>query len=419
MKTRNTWKRLAFGVALAVPMALAAGCASPGGGGGGGGGGGSTEDEKIELIAFDYYTDEPSHTNMGDRLTECAAEVNATIDHQSVPYPQYNPKVLQQVSTKTLPDILMINNPDLPQFASTGALRPLTDLDIDTSVFLESVLEVGKYEDELYGLAPNVNSLVLFYNKKMLEEAGVEVPTTWDELGAAAKKLTEGERYGFTYSASTGTEGTWTFIPFLWSNGGSQLELTAPEAVEALTFYTGMALDGYVSKSVVNWSQADAKDQFASGKAAMMINGPWQIPSLNDTEGLEWGSATIPVPEAGDTPIAPLGGELWTVPVSDPDREARSAHVVACLNSEEKQLETALTNNTVPSNKNAAAQLVEEQPEMKSIVETVTTAYPLTGDSGLKWPDVNTALSAAIQAVITGQASPEEALATAQAAVGE
>ncbi|WP_022884720.1 sugar ABC transporter substrate-binding protein [Glaciibacter superstes] len=398
-------------LAAALPMILLAGCSSAAEE--------STEGKTIELSVLDYYTDEPSHSNMEKRLTACAADVDATIDHQSVPSPQLNAKILQQISTKTLPDILMVNNPDLPQFAETGALRPLTELDVDTSAFYPSVLEVGKYKDELYGLAPNVNSLALFYNKTMLDEAGVAVPTTWDELGAAAATLTQGDRYGFAYSAASGTEGTWTFIPFLWSNGGSQLELDAPEAIEALDFYTGLARDGYVSKSVVNWSQADAKDQFTSGLAAMMINGPWQIPSLEETEGLEWGSTTIPVPAAGDTPIAPLGGELWTVPVTTPDREARAASVIECLNGPENQLETALTNNTVPSNESVAQELIAQAPLMESIVETVSTANSLTSDSGLKWNDVNAALSAAIQAAVTGQQTPEEALKTAQSTVGE
>ena len=52
-----------------------------------------------------------------------------------------------------------------------------------------------------------------------------------------------------------------------------------------------------MSTSVVNWSQADAKDQFAAGKAAMMINGPWQIPSLNDTAGTRVGQRPHPGPE--------------------------------------------------------------------------------------------------------------------------
>ena len=410
MNLTTTLRRSAALAAVALPLALLTAC------------GGSSDDAAagggaLELTALDYYTDEPSHGNTQQRLSDCAAEVGATITQSSVPSAQYNAKVLQQVSTKSLPDVLMVNNPDLPQFASTGALAPLDDLGVDTSAYLPSVLETGRYEGDLYGLAPNVNTLVLFYNKTMLDQAGVAVPTTWAELESAAAALTTPEHYGFTYSASTGTEGTWTFIPFLWSNGGSQLELTSPAAEEALSFYTGLAEKGYVSTSVVNWTQADAKDQFAAGKAAMMINGPWQIPSLDETAGLEWASTTIPVPAAGDTPVAPLGGELWTVPRGEPAKEKAAASIVTCMNDPQTQLDMALDTNTVPSNATAADQLAQQQPDMASIVETVTTAKALTEDSGLKWPAVNEALSTAIQAVISGQATVPDALATAQTAV--
>ncbi|NAZ75440.1 extracellular solute-binding protein [Kineococcus sp. T13] len=411
MTTR--FRRSAALAALALPLALLTAC------------GGSSDDSAgsdasgggLELTALDYYTDEPSHGNTQKRLSDCAAEVGATITQSSVPSAQYNAKVLQQISTKSLPDVLMVNNPDLPQFASTGALAPLSDLGVDTSAYLPSVLETGRYEDELYGLAPNVNTLVLYYNTTMLQEAGLAVPTTWAELEAAAAQLTTPDRYGFAYSAAAGTEGTWTFVPFLWSNGGSQLQLTAPEAQEALSFYTGLAAKGYVSQSVVNWTQADVKDQFAAGKAAMMINGPWQIPSLEETAGLDWASTTIPVPQAGDTPVAPLGGELWTVPRTGGEREEAAASIVQCLNSPETQLEMATTSNTVPSNQEAAQQLAQQQPEMQSIVDTVTTAKSLTGDSGLKWTKVSDELATAIAAVITGQASVPDALQAAQSAI--
>ena len=410
--TTTRFRRSAAVAALALPLALLTACGGSSDDAGSGGSGGA-----LELTALDYYTDEPSHGNTQQRLSDCAAEVGATITQSSVPAAQYNAKVLQQISTKSLPDVLMVNNPDLPQFASTGALAPLTDLGVDTSTYLPSVLDTGRYEDELYGLAPNVNTLVLYYNKTLLQEAGLTVPTTWAELENAAAALTTPDRYGFAYSAAAGTEGTWTFVPFLWSNGGSQLELTAPAAQEALSFYTGLAAKGYVSKSVVNWTQADVKDQFAAGKAAMMINGPWQIPSLKETAGLDWASTTIPVPQASDTPVAPLGGELWTVPRTGGEREKAAASIVQCLNSPETQLEMATTSNTVPSDIEAAQQLAQQQPDMQSIVDTVTTAKSLTGDSGLKWPKVSDELATAIAAVISGQASVPDALTAAQTAI--
>jgi len=75
----------------------------------------------------------------------------------------------------------------------------------------------------------------------------------------------------------------------------------------------------------------------------------------------------------------------------------------------------ALTNNTVPSNSSAADELAKKQPEMASIVETVKSARALTSDAGDKWPIVDTALSEAIQSVITGQSTVPEAMKTAQA----
>ena len=93
------------------------------------------------------------------------------------------------------------------------------------------------------------------------------------------------------------------------------------------------------------------------------------------------------------------------MPRTTPDREARAAAIVQCLNAPETQLAMSLANNTVPSNSAAADELAKQQPEMASIVETVRSARALTSDAGDKWPVVDIALSEAIQAVITGQAS--------------
>ena len=72
--------------------------------------------------------------------------------------------------------------------------------------------------------------------------------------------------------------------------------------------------DGSMSKSVVNWTQADVNDQFMAGKAAMMVNGPWQLPALNETGACTTASCTIPArrPAAPRSPRS--AARSWTVP---------------------------------------------------------------------------------------------------------
>ena len=82
-----------------------------------------------------------------------------------------------------------------------------------------------------------MNTIALFYNKKVLAEAGVTPPKTWDELQSAAAKLTKGDQYGFAVDANATYEGTWQFLPFMWSNGGDEKDIATPETAEALQLW--------------------------------------------------------------------------------------------------------------------------------------------------------------------------------------
>ena len=125
-------KRLvaAAAVATLVPLTLAA-CG--GGGGSNGPGSSSSPSETVDsLTVLDYYTDEPGKSNIDAQLQKCGTSIGvAKIDHQSVPGPTLIQKVLQQASSKTLPDVLMLDNPDIQQIAEAGALAPLGDFGIN------------------------------------------------------------------------------------------------------------------------------------------------------------------------------------------------------------------------------------------------------------------------------------------------
>ncbi|MFI9549529.1 extracellular solute-binding protein [Streptomyces sp. NPDC052016] len=392
-----------------VALALAAG------GCGDGTDNGSATDKVTSITALDYYTDEAEHAQWSERLSACGETAGVKVKHSSVPGPSLVPKVLQQASSRTLPDLLMLDNPDLQQIAQTGALTPLDQYGIDSSGFAKGILSAGTYEGKVYGLAPTVSTIALVYNKDMLSEAGVAVPRTWDELKAAAAKLTRPGRYGMAVDANATFEGSWQFLPFLWSNGGDEKRLDTPQAAQALQLWVDLVKSGSMSKSVLNWNQADLHDQFVAGKAAMMVNGPWRIPAMNELKNLRWGVAPIPVPRAGQTPVTPLGGEVWTVPQNaSKAKQEKAAQVVACLNDPANMLAQAKQRFTVPSRAAVAAQYAQQVPSMAAFVKSVEEARSRTSELGVKWPKAATGIYTAIQLALTGEQTPQEALKHAQ-----
>ncbi|NHI17720.1 sugar ABC transporter substrate-binding protein [Microbacterium excoecariae] len=342
----------------------------------------------------------------------CAEELGITVEPNHVAGSGLIATVLQQASSRTLPDVLMLDNPDVQQIAASGALSPLSDYGITGDGFPQGILDAGTYDGDLYGIAPVVNTIGLFYNEQMLADADIAPPQTWDELREAAAALTAGDTYGLAFSATNSFEGTWQFLPFLWSNGATEDDLTSDEAVEALTFVDDLVADGSASRSVVNWSQNDVNDQFIAGKAAMMINGPWNLPALEAAEGLEFASVPIPVPDAGDDIIAPLGGEAFTVPNTDsPERMAAAGDFVDCITAPEHQQTMAIQRGAVPADTDAAAEAAADNPLVATFADSAQTARARTALLGEDWPAAATAIYSAVQLALTDSAEPADALA--------
>jgi multiple sugar transport system substrate-binding protein len=396
-------------LAAMLTLPLTAGACGDGSGDGSNGGDSST------LRVLDYYNNEPAKTFWQKALDACGQQAGATIQREAVPGANLIQKVLQQASSKTLPDVLMLDNPDLQQIAQTGALTPLDDLGLKADGYADGVVSASTYEGKLYGLQPITNTIGLFYNKDLLAKAGVTPPTTWAELKTAAKKLTSGGTYGLAFSAPANYEGTWQFLPFMWSNGGDEKNIATPETEQALQLWVDLMNDGSVSKSALNWTQADVNDQFRAGKAAMMVNGPWQFPTLDEDKSLKYEVVKIPAPVAGKSVVAPLGGETWTVPqTGNKDKQAKAAKVVACLNSDDNQLALAKDTQTIPTKTALLATFSSSNPNMAGFVEQIPTARARTGELGADWPKAATKIYTAFQAALTGQAAPAKALEQAQ-----
>jgi multiple sugar transport system substrate-binding protein len=393
--------RLAVAAAAAATLALAlAGCS---------GAGQAASGSAKHLTIEDYYT-----STYNPNYNKCASQLGIKLTINHVAGAGLISKVLQQASSKTLPDVLMLDNPDVQQIAASGALSPLSDYGLSTKGDVPAVAKASSYKGKLYGLQPVTNSIALYYNKKLLSAAGITPPKTWDELRADAKKLTKGSTYGFAMSNVNTYEGTWQFLPWMWSNGGDEKNIDTSATTQALQFVLDLQNDGSMSKSSVNWAQLDVNNQFIAGKAAMMINGPWQLPALNAAKGLEFDSVPIPT-RTGSAPVAPLGGEAFTVPETKNSATMKLAgKFVGCLNTAKMQTVIAGNTGNVPTNIAASEAWGKSHPQVTSFVTTVQTARARTGELGPDWPKAATKIYTAVQLALTGKASPAAALKQAQ-----
>lgn len=372
------------------------------------------------VTVLNSATDSAEHQANQDFFDRCAEPLGLEVEQISVPADQVASKALRMASSNSLTDILELDGSELPQFAETGGLRPLAETELDTSGHADSAISLGSYEGTEYGVARSVNSLALIYNTELLAEEGIEPPTTWDELKESAARLTQGSTYGMAFSASPNADGVYQFLPFFWSAEGDEAQLSGGEGAAALQLWSDLVDKGSASRAVVNWNQQDVNDQFVSGRAAMMINGPWQVPVLSEQDDVDWAVASIPVPEEGLDPVPPIGGTVMAIPRNDgdTDREKRAAEILDCLNSEKNQLGWGERVNNVPTREAAADSYREQNPELSAFAELVSTARSRTAEVGTRWPVISDALAGAFQSVLTGRATPEQALERAQQQAG-
>ncbi|MFI5802016.1 ABC transporter substrate-binding protein [Streptomyces sp. NPDC051561] len=402
-RRRRTGRRAK--VPFTVVSALVAGAALAGCG--------QQRDDDVFTV-LNSSTDDSYHGWDAATLARCGKQLGITVEQQSVPAAQVMTKSLRMASSKSLPDVIQFDASEMPTFAEAGGLVDLRTLGLSTENVPRGIVDFGSYKGTYYGAARTVNTLALFYNKGILDEAGLHVPTTWAEMRESAKQLTRGKRYGIALSAGGAEDGVFQFTPFMWSNGGDERDLATRNVAGALDYWKSLIDDGSLSKSTVNWTQADVNDQFMAGNAAMMINGPWQVETLNTKKDLHWEIAQIPVPEAGDDSVGPLGGTVLTVPrTGDTAREKTAAKIVGCMSSEREQISYARNSWMVPANEKAAATWRKEVPELGALADQVATARSRTTKVGDRWPSVSLALQSAFQSALTGQRS-EAALKKAQ-----
>jgi len=368
---------------------------------------------------YNFWDPYPQYNATSDwtKLVEsCGTRSGVTIKRTGYDTTALTTQALLAAQQGNAPDILLVDNPVVSTLAKAGALTTTAQNGLSTGEIATNILGAGVINGSTYGVPIGANTLALYYNPKILSQAGVNPAsiTSWSTLTAALAKVKAIGKTGITFSGINTEEGSFQFLPWFWGSGANLTNIDSPQAVAALTLWTTWLKDGYAPNSVIQDTQTTAWQEFQTGNVAFAENGTWQ-----KATAAQMGAKVIQIPaENGGSAPVPTGGEFFTIPVQkDSSRYATSAKIVQCMSATDNIVKTDNTLNYIAPTK--AGQQAQESADssLSDWISAVGVAKARTGDNlGTKYPLISQQLWTAVQKAESGAATPSAALSAAQSA---
>ena len=290
---------------------------------GGCGSGGSDSDE---ITFWNGFTggDGPTMLELLDAYTK---ESGTPVKMVSVRWEDFYQKVPAAVGAGRGPDVAIMHVDQIATSAAHEVLRPIDDLaeqlGLQESDFAPDVWNASVYRERRYGIPLDMHPLAFYYNKAVLEEAGLDPddpPADRESFESALEELKGKGVQGNWVSPFLFTGGfmfqslLWQFGGDLTSEDGTAVAWDSDAGVEAMEYVKSFSAKGYSPDNIAQDADAIA---FKGGQNAFIWNGAWAVADYGSTEGLEWGVA--PLPQIGDEPAAWSNSHQFVVTRGLPD----------------------------------------------------------------------------------------------------
>lgn len=301
---------------------------------------GNDEDQRPEgevAITFWNIFTGPDGEVMRQMVEEfnAAHEGEVRVSTQTIPevdfYEVFNTAVPQGQG----PDVAIMHLRRIAKNADLGLLNHfdhLIDAETMSENYIQAAWEGSTYEGQHYGIPLDVHPLGLYYNKDILAEAGVEVPTTYDELIAACEVLEDYVNHCLPMSTMWPSQNL--FISSLFQNDGEDLDangeypaFNTPEGYEALEVLQRLIhVEGV---SPVNVTVDEDLTLFRQGNAAFHINGIWMLNGILEAD-VNLGTAPIAT-LFGDTPATWADSHNFIMPYNPNISEEKEAAIMTFI----------------------------------------------------------------------------------------
>lgn len=310
----------------------------------------------------------------------------------------YEDKVNAALTTSTLPDVITLDGPNTAAYAKSGVIAPLDEYVKDQEDLLPSIKHQGTYKDKLYAIGVSESSVGIYYNKRMLQEAGVDLntlptvdnPWTWDQFLALCKTLKDKyDKPAIDMQLQSKDEMlTYALTPFVWSADGDIISKDGKKAegvfnkkptVEALTFIQTMLKEGYTTRTPV-------KQAFETEKYPMKFSGVWTVTDMKTNyQQVDYGVIPYPVSPKTKKLVSPSGSWQFAMTQTSENKEW-AAKLVDWMTNKDSNVELSRTIAALPvrySSEKVMAKEFSDQMNvfLKQLKETgharpVTPAYP-------------------------------------------
>ena len=316
-----------------------------------------------------------------------------------------------RIANGEAPDLLNIDG--FADYQADGLLLPASEWVSEETYakFFDSFLEQSVVDGTVWAVPDLASARALYYNADILAAAGVEVPTTWDELVAACEaiKAYDAEVYPWGVDMTT-DEGQACFAYYAWNNNGGFVDaegnwtLNSAENVEAVEFIVSMVQAGLTNTDPTTETRYDLQEMFASGKVAMMV-GPNQISKYCEQNGgINYGIASLPT--NGDKAGASVGVMDRIMCFAEENRtESEKAAITAVVDAfydDEPYAEWVLMEDFLPATSTGNELCAQADPGMAAWIDVIGSAkfYPA---AKAEWMDVKLGVIDAQQRVLLGE----------------
>jgi len=340
-------------IAAGVTVTALAACGSNDGSGSASGG--STDDSGNTTLQWSMWS---GGTAEKDAWQAAADAVNAanpaiTVDLETSSFDDYFTKMGTRIASGSAPCIVSLQS--LRLGALQDGLLPLDDLisstGFDTSDFVPAALEGLAADGQQYGIPYDNGPMLMLYNKDRFEEAGVDEPTsgwTQDDFVAAAKKLTTDGKYGFSAYPSD-----LVMFSHLLSMSGQQpvsqdgeLQLDNADLQAAAQEYADLVATEKVAPELAGNDSTFPYNQFIAGTTAMVVDGPWDLLSIQSQSDFEIGAVELPAGPDGSKTLSAGSGFGISKTCSVPEQ---AFEAIQTITSTEQLSQLAADGRAFPS----------------------------------------------------------------------